>query len=849
MPPNRLASQDAESCAPSAPSAREPPDGPLLTVVIPVYNEAPTVDALLRRVLAAPYDKQVIVVDDGSTDGTGDILARWADSPGIEVFTHPSNRGKGTAIRTALQAARGRFTLIQDADLEYDPADYPRLVEPLLAGQADVVYGSRRLGGQSRRWSVLGLGVSLLNVCVRLLYGVRITDEATCYKAFHTAALRAMDLRCERFEFCPEVTAKSCRMGLRIVEVPIRYHGRTTREGKKLRWHDGIEALRTLWRWRGWEPPQAACDAGSGAKAPVPTKATSRATGIPQRRGESCPASSRAVKCVLAILLAINAGLLAYGGWRDCMTWDEIGHLPAGISHWQRGEFSLYRVNPPLVRMVATIPVVLAGAKTHWGPRPTGIGARPEFYPVGTEFVRMNGARSFWLLTLARWMCIPFSLLGAYLCFRWASDLHGGAAGLVAAALWCFCPNILAHGRLITPDVGGAALGLAAAYAFWRWLKSPNWPGAVAAGALLGCAELAKTTWITLFVLWPMLWLAWNVRRPKQSAGGSRLREVAQLAAIVAAGLVSINVGYGFEGSFRRLGDFRFCSRALAGGGPDWRGNLYGNRFAGTWLASVPVPLPENYVHGIDAQKWDFDRRQWSYLRGEWRRGGWWYYYLYALTVKVPLGTLALLAMAAVATVVSRAYRLPWRDEMMLLVPLIGVLALVSSQTGFNHHLRYVLPIFPFAFILASRVAVALARRDMPLLVAPALAIVWSVASSLAVYPYSLSYFNELAGGPVNGHQHLHNSNVDWGQDLFELKHWVDKHPESRALAFAPFVPPGLFDPRILGIECETVPPGPHASGAEGPVPADGLGPRPGWYALSVNRIHNRTGENEYFLR
>ncbi|MCR4412686.1 MAG: glycosyltransferase, partial [Thermoguttaceae bacterium] len=604
--------------------------------MIPAYNEAPTLDALLRRVVEAPYAKQVIVVDDGSTDGTAEILKAWAERSGVEILIHPRNRGKGAAIRTALQAARGRFTLVQDADLEYDPADYPRLVEPLLAGQADAVYGSRRLGGQSRRWSVLGLGVSLLNVCVRLLYGVRITDEATCYKAFPTATLRAMDLRCERFEFCPEVTAKSCRMGLKIIEVPIRYHARTTREGKKLRWHDGIEALRTLWRWRRWEPQKAAYNIGGGAKAPIPAKETSPAVHMPQRRGDSRPASSRGVTSVLAILLAIHAALLGYGGCHDSMTWDEIGHLPAGISHWQRGEFSLYRVNPPLVRMVATIPVVLAGAKTYWGPRPTGIGVRPEFHPVGTEFLKLNGARSFRLLTLARWTCIPFSLLGAYVCFRWASELHGGAAGLVAATLWCFCPNVLAHGRLITPDVGAAALGLAAAYVYWRWLKSPSWSSAVVAGILLGLAELAKTTWIILFALWPLLWLAWNARRPVRLGGGGRLLEAAQLAAILAAGLVSINAGYGFEGSFRRLGEFRFCSRALANGGPDWRGNVYGNRFAGTWLAAMPVPLPENYLLGLDAQQWDFDRRQWSYLRGQWRLGGWWYYYLYALSVKVP---------------------------------------------------------------------------------------------------------------------------------------------------------------------------------------------------------------------
>jgi prepilin-type N-terminal cleavage/methylation domain-containing protein len=232
---------------------------PLLTVIVPVYNEARTVEELLRRVLAAPYDKQITVVDDGSTDGTAAILQRWKRHAQVEVLTHPTNRGKGAAIRTGLQHARGRFTIIQDADLEYDPQDYPLLIEPLLRGEAGVVYGSRNLakGPDRAPWSVYRCGVMLLNWCVRVLYGRRITDEATCYKAFPTEVLKAMDLKCERFEFCPEVTAKACRMGLAIREVPIHYRARGVKEGKKLRLQDGWAALKTLWRWRSWQRGEA----------------------------------------------------------------------------------------------------------------------------------------------------------------------------------------------------------------------------------------------------------------------------------------------------------------------------------------------------------------------------------------------------------------------------------------------------------------------------------------------------------------------------------------------------------------------------------------------------------------
>lgn len=230
--------------------------GRLLTVLVPAYNEAGTIAEVLRRVLALPYDKQVIVVDDGSTDGTSQILGPWRNEPVVEVFRHQRNRGKGAAIRTGLQHAQGHFTIIQDADLEYDPQDYSLILEPLLAGRAEVVYGSRYLRYDGTRREGLWCfrcGVSLLNFCARLLYGARLTDVATCYKAFLTTRLRAMDLECDRFDFCEEVTAKACRLGLKIVEVPIGYHPRGFSQGKKIRCYDGFAAVWALWKWRRWQ--------------------------------------------------------------------------------------------------------------------------------------------------------------------------------------------------------------------------------------------------------------------------------------------------------------------------------------------------------------------------------------------------------------------------------------------------------------------------------------------------------------------------------------------------------------------------------------------------------------------
>jgi glycosyltransferase involved in cell wall biosynthesis len=224
---------------------------PPLTVIVPVFNEQATIDTLLQRVLAAPYpEKQVVVVDDGSTDGTASILRRWQATPGVLVLRHGTNLGKGAAVRTGLSQASADVTLVQDADLEYDPEDYTALVEPILAGECPVIYGSRYLKSSGLPWTKFRAGVVGLNLLVRLLYGVRLSDEATCYKVAPTRYWRALALEAEGFELCAEVTAKLCRLGLPIREVPIRFSPRSVAQGKKIGWLDVWPTIWTLVRWR-----------------------------------------------------------------------------------------------------------------------------------------------------------------------------------------------------------------------------------------------------------------------------------------------------------------------------------------------------------------------------------------------------------------------------------------------------------------------------------------------------------------------------------------------------------------------------------------------------------------------
>ena len=225
----------------------------VISVLIPVFNEQSTILELIDRVKRVEIDnvkKEIIVIDDGSTDKTLEILKTVE---GIRLLKHGTNRGKGRAIRTGINSCSGDVILIQDADLEYDPDDYEILVKPIISGKASVVYGSRRLNKANRqhsawRFYIGGIGLTIIT---NILYpAAKLTDEPTCYKVFKADLLRDLNLTCERFEFCPEVTAKVLRKGINIVEVPISYYPRTISEGKKISWWDGFEAVWTLVKYR-----------------------------------------------------------------------------------------------------------------------------------------------------------------------------------------------------------------------------------------------------------------------------------------------------------------------------------------------------------------------------------------------------------------------------------------------------------------------------------------------------------------------------------------------------------------------------------------------------------------------
>jgi glycosyltransferase involved in cell wall biosynthesis len=226
--------------------------GVKLSVVIPVFNEAATLGTVVERVQATDFDKEILVVDDGSTDGTAERLRALArQHPNLRAFYHERNRGKGAALRTAFGAVTGQVVIIQDADLEYHPADYETLLGPILAGEADVVFGSRFLGGPHRVllfWHYVGN--RLLTLLSNALNNLNLSDMETCYKAFRAEVLKDLRIESDRFTFEPEFTARVARLGLRVYEVPISYHGRSYAEGKKITWRDGLSALWAIVRYR-----------------------------------------------------------------------------------------------------------------------------------------------------------------------------------------------------------------------------------------------------------------------------------------------------------------------------------------------------------------------------------------------------------------------------------------------------------------------------------------------------------------------------------------------------------------------------------------------------------------------
>ncbi|MCA9036267.1 MAG: glycosyltransferase family 39 protein [Planctomycetaceae bacterium] len=547
-------------------------------------------------------------------------------------------------------------------------------------------------------------------------------------------------------------------------------------------------------------------------------------------------------------------------------TIDEPGHLVGGLSIWKYGRFDVYKVNPPLMRMLASIPalVIASDLRSDYSGLPYGAD-RPEF-ELGDILIHSNSDRVRLLFFASRFVCLVFPLLLIGICMKWARELHHSKGAVlltgIAAAL---SPMLLGHGSLVTPDAAAAATGVLALYTFRKWLLHSTIDNAALCGGAAGLALLSKFTWIPVFPVTAILVLpVW-----RRSGGGALKwlwRDAQHLTAAAVIAVLIINITFGFERSFTPLGQIPFGSMALSSSshiGSNDKIRTVSNRFSQSLAGHFPVPLPIEYVLGIDLQMQSFDSvaNSESYLMGEWKDGGWWYYYVIALLVKEPVSTL-LLGICAFALIVCQAAnpllakrespgssggtKLPeLRETVLLLTPAILTFLLVSSETAFNRHLRYVLPCYPFLYILIARIA-HLANRFAWVPSVMTLMIGCQCVSVIAHGSSYISYFNEFAGGSKNGHKWLMGSNIDWRQDYFRLLAWQKSHPERDALFL---IGPCTYNPADLGIKNTEAPP--FLPGRPQYRNADGVrGPAPGWYAVSLSSYYGRNTMREFdYLR
>ena len=537
-----------------------------------------------------------------------------------------------------------------------------------------------------------------------------------------------------------------------------------------------------------------------------------------------------AVGGAVAGLLALHVGLAVHSLLRENPTVDEVAHLPSGVSYWQKGTFKLYHHNPPLVKLAAALPVVLSRPITAPLYEHDSWAAESQA-TFAERFAFENADRYLDLFARGRLVMPMFAAVGGLAVFLWSRRLYGDWGGLLSLTLWCLCPNVLAHGRLVTTDVASASFAVLATYLFVRYLDRPTWGRAAAAGVVLGLAELTKFSLVLLYGFWPTLALVRFALTPR-AAGRPRRSGVilGQGAAIVALSVLVIDLGYGFEGVGQRLGRFEFGSRTLTVPRPAamlsptsknplldmaWRHRV--NRFRGTALADLPVPLPRHYVLGFDEQKIEAEGLPmfWSdptlppdddavggysvYLNGEMRRSGWWYYYLATLAYKVPEGTWLVVGLGGILLVAVRRSRAAWADELAVLALPVVVLGAISLLTDICLGLRYILPVFPFAFVATGKVAPWVAsltlRRRRAMIVVVGAAVASNGLAVASIHPHYLAYFNRMAGGPDRGSEHLIDSNLDWGQDLITLGRWLRANRPGERVGLAYF---GQINPSLL---------------------------------------------------
>jgi hypothetical protein len=508
----------------------------------------------------------------------------------------------------------------------------------------------------------------------------------------------------------------------------------------------------------------------------------------------------------VAALLAVHAALGIGTAARLTATHDEYWHLPVGLLSWKTGRFHFDNLNPPLCRMAAALPLVFTSAQT--GP----IDAQHDAMGWGDAFVAANRTHYDRWFFVGRTMIVVCSVLGGLATACWARELFGDGAGCLAALLWAFEPNLIAHGSLVTTDAGAAAFFVFTLYALWKFVRRPGWRLAVLFGVVLGLAQLVKFTALILYPISLIALVPMALSDREVQTGISRKIPWARVFGLwFIACLLSVavlNAGYLFRGSFAPLRGYDFQSHALG---------TFADHFRS--FGGFPVPLPRDYVEGIDHQRQVMEQKHPVFLDGEWSEGGFPRYYLWALFYKLPhaLQILAITSLLWIA-LPHGVSRCPW-TQAFLLVPAVTMIA-VAESSSMQLGVRYVLPALPFLIVFASQSAQWFDFKMFPVRALTIVVLTGWMALSVRYHPDHLAYFNELAGGPLGGREHLLDSNLDWGQDLGGLKAYLDGQvgaPKDDEIGLAYF---GTVPPSSLGIRYH--------------IPPSRV-PQPGRYAVSVN--------------
>ena len=496
----------------------------------------------------------------------------------------------------------------------------------------------------------------------------------------------------------------------------------------------------------------------------------------------------RLTHAVAALLLLVLVIQCALSMRVKSPTVDEFVHLPVGYSLLRHRDFLTDPINPPLMRVWAALPLLAHPPKWSF----PDDAVRSQFWQGAYQFMWENEKDYHSLFLRARWMIVILSVLLGFYVYRWASLLHGPRCGLAALFLYSLSPNIVAHSRLVTADLGGACFMFLTVFHFWRWRRTRTWCRLLLWGFFLGISFLSKLTAVLLPAVLIVLLVVdgWNEIRNLERRDRNRLLLMLAVAALTA--IFVLNAGYCFRGTFRLLGSYTFRSGTMS-------------QFQALMPGFLPGLLPEGFLMGIDhALRHGGDLPEGSfYLLGELSSTGWWYYFLIAWLVKVPIpvtaGLLIVLAWHCRPKERASPRHCSSGDGLFLLIPAAGFFLFLSTVSSLNIGFRHVLVVLPFAFVAVSRLALAVNANRKGLSACFAAGGLWYVASALTIFPDHLAYFNEFAGGPDGGARCLVDSNLDWGQDLVQLRRYLEArgNPKIKLGYF------GRVDPRVYGISYE----------------------------------------------